>query len=68
MEKFERKNSIANSRLIEWFKPNIPEFQGCLRPEEFWDWVTNVEEIFDNFYQAPEQYIPRSYTNIGKEE
>jgi hypothetical protein len=29
------------------FKLEIPEFQGCLQPEEFMDWIVAVGEILD---------------------
>lgn len=43
----------ANSRRWEsGFKLDIPEFKGCLQPEEFLDWVAAVEETLD-FKEVP---------------
>jgi hypothetical protein len=35
------------------FKLDILEFQGCLQPEEFIDWVAVVEEVLD-FKEVPD--------------
>ena len=35
------------------FKLDIPEFKGCLQPEEFLDWVAAVEEILE-FKKVPQ--------------
>ena len=46
----------AQAHAIRWvdgFKPNIPEFQGNLQPDEFMDQVAAVGEVL-NFKEVPE--------------
>ena len=43
-----------NSNIWESrFKLDIPDFKGCLQPEEFLDWVAAVEEILE-FKEVPQ--------------
>ncbi|CAN1237628.1 hypothetical protein LINGRAPRIM_LOCUS1925 [Linum grandiflorum] len=44
----------ANHRLEQGFKVEIPTFDGNLQPEEFIDWLSQVEEILD-FKEVPEE-------------
>jgi len=42
-----------HGRWESGFKLEIPEFKGCLQPEEFLDWVAAVEEVLD-FKDVPQ--------------
>ncbi|XP_021831119.1 uncharacterized protein LOC110771169 [Prunus avium] len=42
-----------HGRWESGFKLEIPEFKGCLQPEEFLDWVAVVEEVLD-FKDVPQ--------------
>jgi hypothetical protein len=51
-----RECPMAQSNPSIWesgFKLDILEFQGCLQPEEFPDWVSVVDEILD-FQEVPD--------------
>ena len=45
--------SYNSNRWESGFKLDIPEFKGCLQPEEFLDWVAAVEEILE-FKEVPQ--------------
>ena len=39
--------SYNSNKWESGFKLDIPEFKGCLQPEEFLDWIAAVEEILE---------------------
>ena len=45
--------SYNSNRWESGFKLDIPEFKGCLQPEEFLDWVAAIEEILE-FKEVPQ--------------
>ncbi|CAN1222207.1 hypothetical protein LINGRAPRIM_LOCUS512 [Linum grandiflorum] len=49
-----RSSKRANHRLEQGFEVEIPTFDGNLQPEEFIDWLSQVEEILD-FKEVPEE-------------
>jgi hypothetical protein len=55
-----RKFPMTQAHAILWeagVKLDISEFQGCLQPEEFLDWVIIVEEDLDFKWLFDEQLI-----------
>jgi hypothetical protein len=45
-----RKFHLTQVHAIPWeagVKLDNPEFQGCLQPKEFHDWMVTVEEVLD---------------------
>ena len=51
-----REKPLVSYNSNRWefgFKLDIPEFKGCLQPEEFLDWVAAVEEILE-FKEVPQ--------------
>ena len=45
-----REKPLVSYNSNKWesgFKLDIPEFKGCLLPEEFLDWIATVEEILE---------------------
>ena len=51
-----REKPLVSYNSNKWesgFKLDIPEFKGCLQPEEFLDWVAAVEEILE-FKEVPQ--------------
>ena len=52
-KEFSRSTSYNSNKWESGFKLDIPEFKGCLQPEEFLDWVAAVEEILE-FKEVPQ--------------
>lgn len=48
-----RSPERPNPRWEQGFKVEIPQFDGSLKPEEFIDWLSQVEEILE-FKEVPE--------------
>ena len=51
-----RERPLVSYNSNKWesrFKLDIPEFKGCLPPEEFLNWVAAVEEILE-FKEVPQ--------------
>jgi hypothetical protein len=56
MHRSMRERPLVPNNASRWevgFKLDILEFQGCLQPEEFIDWVAVVEEVLD-FKEVPD--------------